>query len=106
VRAPVGQAAPALAAAATVSPALAEQDEEPGTGLRNIGLTPSRFHSCAVRELHDAVSIMCVAQLGAELHAGEVDLVTAFLESLAGEQPQITRPILQPDRAETPRPQQ
>jgi cytochrome c peroxidase len=49
---------------------------------------------------------MCVAQLGAELHAGEVDLVTAFLESLAGEQPQITRPILQPDRAETPHPQQ
>lgn len=74
--------------------------------LRNVAITPPYFHSGAVRDLKDAVTIMGTAQLGAELEAQEVADIVAFLESLTGDQPQVTYPVLPASTAETPLPQQ
>lgn len=74
--------------------------------LRNIALTPPYFHSGAVRDLKDAVAIMGTAQLGEELDEQQVADITAFLESLTGDQPKVTYPILPPGTAKTPLPQQ
>lgn len=73
--------------------------------LRNIALTAPYFHTGLVWDLRQAVAVMGSSQLGARLTAEEVDKITAFLESLTGEQPKITYPILPPSTAGTPRPQ-
>lgn len=73
--------------------------------LRNIAITPPYFHSGAVRELDDAVAIMGTSQLGADLDEKEVQDIVAFLESLTGDQPQVTYPVLPPSTATTPLPQ-
>ncbi len=73
--------------------------------LRNISLTPPYFHSGAVWDLSTAVGIMGTSQLGAELTEDDADAITAFLETLTGEQPQVTYPILPPSTAATPPPQ-
>lgn len=73
--------------------------------LRNIALGAPYFHSGQVWDLHDAVAIMATSQLGTELNSEEIDAVVAFLESLTGEQPQITYPILPRETKETPLPQ-
>lgn len=72
--------------------------------LRNIALTPPYFHSGQVWDLRQAVAVMGADQLGIELTADQVDKITAFLESLTGEQPQVVFPVLPPSVATTPRP--
>jgi cytochrome c peroxidase len=73
--------------------------------LRNIALTAPFFHSGQVWDLKEAVSIMGTSQLGAELGDAEVDAITAFLDTLTGEQPRIEYPILPPSSDSTPEPQ-
>ncbi len=72
--------------------------------LRNVALTPPYFHSGKVWALREAVKIMALAQLGRELGEEDVDAIVAFLETLTGDQPQITYPALPPHTASTPRP--
>ncbi len=73
--------------------------------LRNIELTAPYFHSGAVWSLEEAVAIMSNSQLGTELSEEEIDAITAFLETLTGEIPEITYPELPPNTAETPKPE-
>ncbi|WP_295043050.1 cytochrome-c peroxidase [uncultured Paracoccus sp.] len=73
--------------------------------LRNVALTAPYFHSGAVWDLREAVSIMSSSQLGTELAEPQVDEIVAFLGSLTGKQPQIVHPILPVRNAETPQPQ-
>ncbi|MFD2189377.1 cytochrome-c peroxidase [Pistricoccus aurantiacus] len=73
--------------------------------LRNIALTPPYFHSGKAWDLKQAVAVMGVAQLGAELNEEEVESITTFLHSLTGEQPRVEYPILPPSTADTPRPE-
>lgn len=73
--------------------------------LRNIALTAPYFHTGAVWDLRQAVGIMGTSQLGANLTDDEIGKITAFLDSLNGEQPKVTVPILPPSGATTPRPQ-
>lgn len=72
--------------------------------LRNIALTPPYFHSGESWDLRQAVAVMGTSQLGAELTDQEIDRITAFLQALTGDQPQVTYPILPPSVATTPRP--
>ncbi len=72
--------------------------------LRNIALTAPYFHSGQVWDLEQAVAIMGTAQLGTELTDEEARLVTVFLRTLNGEQPQVEYPILPVETAETPKP--
>lgn len=73
--------------------------------LRNIVLTPPYFHSGKSWDLRQAVAVMGSSQLGIQLTDTEVDEITAFLQSLTGEQPHVLYPILPPSVASTPRPQ-
>lgn len=73
--------------------------------LRNVALTAPYFHSGNVWDLRQAVAIMGNSQLGQQLTDDEVGKITAFLESLSGDQPQVTLPILPASVASTPRPQ-
>lgn len=73
--------------------------------LRNIALTGPYFHSGKVWDLEQAVAIMGVSQLGEELQPDEVTAITAFLQTLTGEQPRVEYPILPPSTATTPRPE-
>ena len=73
--------------------------------LRNIALTAPYFHSGETWALADAVDIMARTQMGVELDKNELADVVAFLESLTGDQPVVTYPILPPSVATTPRPQ-
>ncbi len=72
--------------------------------LRNIALTAPYFHTGKAWDLGQAVAVMGTSQLGAQLTSDEVDKITAFLDSLTGEQPKVTYPILPPSVATTPRP--
>ncbi len=72
--------------------------------LRNIDLTPPYFHSGQVWDLMEAVRIMGVAQLGAELTDQEVGLIVAFLRTLTGDQPLVEYPVLPTHTANTPLP--
>jgi cytochrome c peroxidase len=72
--------------------------------LRNIALTAPYFHSGKVWELSVAVEIMAESQLGEALPAEETAQLVAFLESLTGQLPTITLPIMPPETSSTPRP--
>ena len=72
--------------------------------LRNIALTAPYFHSGEVWDLEEAVAIMGVSQLGAELSTEEVKAITAFLHTLTGEQPKVEYPILPRSTKDTPKP--
>jgi cytochrome c peroxidase len=72
--------------------------------LRNIALTAPYFHSGKVWDLSVAVEIMAESQLGEALPAQETAQLVAFLESLTGQLPAVTLPILPPETAGTPRP--
>lgn len=72
--------------------------------LRNIELTPPYFHSGKVWNLREAVSVMGSAQLGIKLNDKEIDIITAFLRTLAGDQPRVEYPVLPPNTDDTPRP--
>lgn len=73
--------------------------------LRNVALTAPYFHSGAVWDLHEAVSIMSSSQLGTELAEPQVEEIVAFLGTLTGKQPQVVHPILPVRNADTPLPQ-
>jgi cytochrome c peroxidase len=72
--------------------------------LRNVALTPPYFHSGKVWKLSDAVRIMGSIQLGMRLEVGEIEHITAFLQTLNGEQPRLELPILPPNSGSTPCP--
>jgi cytochrome c peroxidase len=73
--------------------------------LRNIELTAPYFHSGVVWSLEEAVAVMGVSQLGAELSETEIDDITAFLRTLTGEIPELVHPNLPPSTDSTPRPE-
>ena len=73
--------------------------------LRNIVLTAPYFHSGQAWDLRQAVAVMGASQLGIQLSTDDVDKITAFLDSLTGEQPKVTYPVLPPSVGATPRPQ-
>jgi cytochrome c peroxidase len=72
--------------------------------LRNVALTAPYFHSGGVWSLGEAVDVMGSVQLGADLTPGDVEAIVAFLESLNGEQPNVSYPVLPSHTAETPLP--
>ncbi len=72
--------------------------------LRNIELTRPYFHSGKVWNLKEAVGIMGSAQLGIQITEVDIDKITAFLQTLTGEQPKVEYPILPPTTDDTPRP--
>ncbi len=72
--------------------------------LRNIAVTAPYFHSGKVWDLRVAVQIMAESQLGEALTDMETDQIVAFLESLTGEMPDVTVPVLPAETATTPRP--
>jgi cytochrome c peroxidase len=72
--------------------------------LRNIAVTAPYFHSGKVWGLDVAVQIMAESQLGESLTDDETTKIVAFLDSLTGELPEITTPILPAETATTPRP--
>jgi cytochrome c peroxidase len=73
--------------------------------LRNIALTAPYFHTGQAWDLRQAVAVMGASQLGIQLTDDDVDKIAAFLDSLTGEQPKVTYPILPPSTATTPRPE-
>jgi Cytochrome c peroxidase len=72
--------------------------------LRNIALTAPYFHSGKVWSLEQAVAIMGESQLGEKLNDKEIKAITAFLESVTGEQPKVELPILPVSTKTTPQP--
>jgi cytochrome c peroxidase len=74
--------------------------------LRNIELTAPYFHSGVVWSLEEAVAVMGVSQLGAELTEQQVEDIAAFLRTLTGEIPEgVSRPVRSPRRnTRSPRP--
>jgi cytochrome c peroxidase len=73
--------------------------------LRNIELTAPYFHSGVVWSLEEAVAVMGVSQLGADLSEEQVADIATFLRTLTGEIPQVVHPILPPSTDATPRPE-
>ncbi|NVO54890.1 cytochrome-c peroxidase [Rhodobacteraceae bacterium B1Z28] len=72
--------------------------------LRNIAVTAPYFHSGKVWDLQVAVQIMAESQLGEELDNQSAAEIVAFLESLTGEIPAVTYPVLPAETKDTPRP--
>ncbi len=72
--------------------------------LRNIALTAPYFHSGKVWDLKVAVEIMAESQLGEEISDESATKLVAFLDSLTGDMPVVTYPILPAETAATPRP--
>jgi cytochrome c peroxidase len=72
--------------------------------LRNIALTAPYFHTGKCWDLRQAVAVMGTSQLGTQLTDDEIDRITAFLDSLTGDQPAIVFPTLPPSVAATPQP--
>ncbi|MDV2080792.1 cytochrome-c peroxidase [Marinobacter xestospongiae] len=72
--------------------------------LRNIALTAPYFHSGAVWDLEEAVSVMGTAQLGTKLEPNEVEAIVAFLGTLTGDVPKIEYPVLPVSTDTTPKP--
>ncbi|WIJ26958.1 cytochrome-c peroxidase [Devosia sp. RR2S18] len=72
--------------------------------LRNVDQTAPYFHSGKVWDLEQAVAIMGVSQLGAELNEEEVSAIAAFLRTLTGEQPRVELPLLPVSTGSTPLP--
>lgn len=62
--------------------------------LRNIALTAPYFHNGSVKSLDEAVRVMAKVQLNKSLSDSEVSDIVAFLDSLTGEFPEQTMPIL------------
>lgn len=72
--------------------------------LRNVGQTAPYFHSGKVWDLRQAVAIMGVAQLGADLTDEQTDDIVAFLGALTGEFPDVVVPKLPERSQDTPLP--
>jgi cytochrome c peroxidase len=63
---------------------------------RNVALTAPYFHNGKVATLDEAVRVMAKTQLDADLSNEQVDDIVAFLNSLTGEIPKQSMPILPP----------
>jgi cytochrome c peroxidase len=61
---------------------------------RNVALTAPYFHNGSVDTLDEAVRVMAKTQLNLDLSENQVADIVAFLNSLTGELPQQTMPIL------------
>ncbi len=72
--------------------------------LRNVELTMPYFHSGKVWILNEAVTVMGSSQLGISLNEREISLITAFLKTLTGKQPELEYPVLPPNTEKTPKP--
>lgn len=72
--------------------------------LRNVALTYPYFHDGSIWTLEEAVTVMADIQLGKKLSKKDTGDVVKFLETLTGDQPQITLPILPPSNKNTPKP--
>ncbi|MGP1357662.1 MAG: cytochrome C peroxidase, partial [Roseicyclus sp.] len=70
-----------------------------------IELTAPYFHSGVVWTLEEAVAVMGVSQLGADLMEAEVADIAAFLRTLTGEIPEVVHPVLPVSEPDTPRPE-
>jgi cytochrome c peroxidase len=55
--------------------------------LRNVTKTPPYFHDGSVATLPEAIRVMGRIQLGINLNETDIDQITTFLDSLAGELP-------------------
>lgn len=64
--------------------------------LRNIALTAPYFHNGSVKSLDVAVKLMAKLQLGKDLSKEEIADIVAFLDTLTGEFPKQTMPVLPP----------
>lgn len=64
---------------------------------RNVSLTAPYFHDGSAATLEDAIRTMSSVQLKRELTDEEVHYIVAFLESLEGELPEVTIPLLPAD---------
>ncbi|MBR2657947.1 MAG: cytochrome-c peroxidase [Loktanella sp.] len=73
--------------------------------LRNIALTAPYFHSGVVWSLEEAVAVMGVSQLGADLNEEEINDIAAFLRTLTGEIPKVEHPVLPVRTDATPLPE-
>jgi cytochrome c peroxidase len=62
--------------------------------LRNLPLTAPYFHDGSAGTIEEAINIMANVQLNKELTDEEVQAISAFLNSLIGQQPEVTIPIL------------
>jgi cytochrome c peroxidase len=63
---------------------------------RNVALTAPYFHNGKVKTLDEAVRVMGKTQLGMDLSDAQVADIVAFLNSLTGEFPKQTMPMLPP----------
>ncbi len=61
---------------------------------RNIAITAPYFHNGKVKTLDEAVRVMAKTQLDADLTDAQVNDIVAFLNTLTGEFPKQTMPIL------------
>jgi hypothetical protein len=82
------------------TPLHAADDDPKGLALNN-----EREGADVFTVLQQAVAVMGASQLGVQLSTDDVDKITAFLDSLTGEQPKVTYPVLPPSVGATPRPQ-
>lgn len=62
--------------------------------LRNVALTAPYFHSGSAWLLTEAITVMADTQLDKALTPEQQRLIANFLQSLTGQQPQITLPVL------------
>ncbi|MEZ4832279.1 MAG: cytochrome c peroxidase [Caldilineaceae bacterium] len=65
--------------------------------LRNLPLTGPYFHDGSAATIEDAIRTMGNVQLNRELTDEEVADISAFLNSLVGQQPEVTIPFLPPN---------
>ncbi len=61
---------------------------------RNVAMTAPYFHDGSAATLEEAVDTMARVQLGMKLGKQDIADIVAFLETLTGEMPQITLPVL------------
>jgi len=61
---------------------------------RNVAMTAPYFHDGSAKTLADAVNSMAEIQLGTKLSKADVKDIVAFLETLTGEIPEVTFPVL------------
>ncbi len=73
--------------------------------LRNVTLTAPYFHSGKVWSLEQAIAVMGFSQLGETLSEEDIEALTAFLGTLAGELPRVEIPLLPTETAATPKPE-
>ncbi|RMF66296.1 MAG: cytochrome C peroxidase, partial [Alphaproteobacteria bacterium] len=61
---------------------------------RNVAMTAPYFHDGSAATLEEAVDTMARVQLGMKLGKQDIADIVAFLETLTGEAPKITLPVL------------